>query len=298
MELVKKIDIHAHTKKHLGPARADGTNFATPEQLLMIFEKFGIEKAVLLPIVSPEGQYFPLACEDAEGLVAEYPQRFAWFCNIDPRAAGNSEKTDFGAMLDEYIRRGAKGLGEITANLYMDDPRVFALFAACQQRNLPVTFHIGHTDGDYGLIDELGLPRLEKALQTFPKLRFLGHSQRFWAEISGDCDEEKRHIYPTGKVQPGGRVVELMRKYPNLCGDLSAGSGSNALTRDPEFGYSFLEEFQDRLYYGNDFCKPEEIDSSELLLTDFLDKGVQTGKLSYAAYLKISRENALALLNA
>ena len=33
--------------------------------------------------------------------------------------------------------------------------------------------------------------------------------------------------------------MELLRKYPNLYGDLSAGSGYNAITRDPAFGDAF-----------------------------------------------------------
>ena len=47
----------------------------------------------------------------------------------------------------------------------------------------------------------------------------------------------------------GGAVVRLMRQYPNLWADLSpaAGSGYNALARDPDYAVKFLHEFQDRL---------------------------------------------------
>ena len=130
-----------------------------------------------------------------------------------------------------------------------------------------------------------------------PNLRLLGHSQKFWAEISGDLTKEQRDGYPTGKVVPGGRLVELLRKYPNLCGDLSAGSGFNAVSRDPDFGYAFLEEFQDRMYYGTDICDPNNINSPMIRLASFLDEGVLSGKLSYEAYYKISRGNAEKLLN-
>lgn len=80
-----------------------------------------------------------------------------------------------------------------------------------------------------------------------------------------------------------------MRKYPNLHGDLSAGSGYNAVTRDPEFGYDFLEEFQDRLYFGTDICAPE----NDMRLSYWLDDAVESGKISREAYEKISRENAI-----
>ena len=161
---------------------------------------------------------------------------------------------------------------------------------------MPVIFHIGHTNGDYGLIDEFGLPRLEKTLQQFPNLKFLAHSQRWWSHISGDVTEETYHDYPTGQVVPGGRVVELMRKYPNLCGDMSAGSGYNAITRDPEFGYAFIEEFQDRLFFGTDIWAPSNMNGSMVKLAQFLDDAVLEGKISYEAYYKVSRGNAEKIL--
>jgi predicted TIM-barrel fold metal-dependent hydrolase len=40
--------------------------------------------------------------------------------------------------------------------------------------------------------------------------------------------------------------------YANMFGDLSAGSGLNALTRDEEFTRGFLERHQDKLVYGSD----------------------------------------------
>lgn len=73
--------------------------------------------------------------------------------------------------------------------------------------------------------------------------------------------------YPGGPVIPGRRVVELMRRYPNLLGDLSAGSGLNALRRDREFGISFLNEFQDKLYFGHDFCRMSNTEGMTLSKT-------------------------------
>ena len=52
---------------------------------------------------------------------------------------------------------------------------------------------------------------------------------------------------------PGGRIPELLEKYPNLYCDLSAGSGCNALSRDPEFVKKFLITWQDRCVYARDY---------------------------------------------
>jgi predicted TIM-barrel fold metal-dependent hydrolase len=226
----------------------------------------------------------------------KYPDTFYWFCNIDPREGGNSPDTDFSYFLDYYVEKGAKGIGEITSNLYFDDPRVLNLFKHVEKKGIPLTFHMAHKMYDcYGLIDDLGMPRLEKALKMFPGLKFLAHSQTFWAHMSSDVTEESRKGYPTGRVNPG-RVYELMKKYPNLLGDLSAGSGFNAITRDPEFGYAFLEEFNERLFFGTDICAPSNYTQAFFGFSLWFDNALENGKISARAYENICRNNALKLL--
>jgi predicted TIM-barrel fold metal-dependent hydrolase len=133
-------------------------------------------------------------------------------------------------------------------------------------------------------------------LKTFPTLRFLGHSQKFWSEISSDITEAERGGIPKGKVAEGGRVVELMRKYPNLYGDLSAGSGVNSMVRDPVFACKFMEEFQDRLFYGTDICAPGNIREMRVKLPLYLDDWYKQGMISYEICEKVLRTNALRLL--
>jgi predicted TIM-barrel fold metal-dependent hydrolase len=297
---MKKIDIHVHSRlpkipQYIGRPNVGGS-YATPQELRAIYDTINVEKGVLLPSLMPECSHYTTTNEDAYIMASQFPDTLYWFCNIDPRIGSNSPNTDLSYFILYYKELGAKGVGEITANLYFDDPLVLNLFHHCEKCDMPVTFHIGNLGNDYGLVDEPGLPRLEKVLQQFPKLIFLGHSQKFWAEISGDCTEENRSGYPTGKVISGGRVVELMRKYPNLHGDLSAGSGYNAITRDPEFGYWFIEEFQDRLYYGTDICDPRNITSPMLKLSSWLDEAMEKGCISKTAYKKVCRENALRIL--
>jgi len=77
-----------------------------------------------------------------------------------------------------------------------------------------------------------------------------------------------------GKVVPGGKLMEMMRRYSNLYGDISAGSGCNALKRDPDFAMEFLTEFQDRILYARDYfdnTHQEFLNSLDLPL-DVLDK--------------------------
>ena len=137
-----------------------------------------------------------------------------------------------------------------------------------------------------------GATVLEAALGKFPELTFLGHSQPFWAEIAPLEDVKDRNGYPSGPVTGPGRVVQLMRKYPNLHGDLSANSGYNAVSRDEQFGCAFLEEFQDRLYFGTDITAPD----TPAPLAEYLPRLRQEGKISPECFVKIARTNAARLL--
>ncbi len=287
------IDIHEHIdirRGFIGEERKEP--MTTADDLVRIMDKQGIDKMAILPLVSPE--IFLQSPEEAMGACDQYPDRFVKFCNVDPRWGKNRPEQDFVPLLEYFKGLGGKGIGEVSSNLWWDDPRVQRLLAGCEKTELPLTFHIATQEfNTYGLIDEPGLPGVERALKTFPKLQFLGHSQAFWSEISGDVKPEERGAYPSGPVKPGGVVVRLMREYPNLWGDLSAGSGFNAVARDPAWGYRFIEEFQDRLLMGLDLCRASN-DSCPLL--GFLREAAAKDEISREAYNKVMGGNAVKLL--
>jgi len=286
---MKKIDIHMHCFHHvILPHTGASDRFMQPNEVLEMYNRLGVEQGILQPIVSPEYMNSIQGNEEIMEIVDDYPGYFRWFCNIDPRNQCNNTDSDFYNTLRYYKEHGALGVGEITANLMFDDELVQNLFHCCELVGMPVLFHIGpHIGSCYGLVDEPGLPRLEMMLQKFPKLLFIAHSQPFWAEISVGVTNENRNTYPKGKVVPG-RAVELLRKYPNLTGDLSANSGFNALKRDPEFAVEFLEEFQDKLFFGTDICSTEDY----IGLSPWLDKLLAENRISQTAYEKICRKNA------
>jgi len=289
---MKKIDMHIHVVKESGITYPDGQTFCTAEEILPKYEKMGVDKAVLLPLVSPEARYQMVMNEEEIEIYQKYPDKFYLFCNIDPRVGDHSSKTNLSWFLEYYKDKGAVGVGEVTVNLPFDHPMVENLFKHCQKQRMPLLFHISPEEGySYGLVDRLGLPLLEGALQKFPDLIFLGHSQPFWAEMSADLTEKGRYGYPTGRIIDG-TVARLLRKYKNLFGDLSAGSGFNAISRDPEYGYDFIEAFQDQLLYGTDICSAGE----DNLLSAWLDDALTNQKISRTAYEKVCRYNALRLL--
>ena len=297
METIKKIDIHAHATAYpqLIPANpANGQPILGAEKLLEIYDKLNIEKGVLLPMVAPEAQWVMMTSENCKVLSDAHPDRFVWFCGVDPRMGKNTPSADLCYLIEHYKKLGARGMGELSAQLYTDDPKMDNLFSCLESLDMPLTIHIApHFDGCYGIVDELGLPRLEKMLAKHPKLKVLGHSQCFWSEISADNTDEIRRGYPKGKVIPG-RITELMRRYENLYCDLSAGSGMTAMMRDSEHAVSFFEEFSDRILYGCDICA--ETNTHMYKFDEFLTSLRTSGAIREETYRKIVRDNAVKLL--
>jgi predicted TIM-barrel fold metal-dependent hydrolase len=286
------IDMHVHTARNDGPLRPDGGRYPTPEELLAMMNERGISVASVMCGVSPECRYRFVTTEHVLEICREHPDRLVPFAGLDPRMGNNSPKTDFGPVLTHYKTMGCRGVGEYVPNLPLDHPLNMNLFAQVSEAGLPLTFHLAtRRGGCYGCIDQHGLPRLERVLEAFPGLALLGHSQPFWSEISADVTPDNRGGYPTGPVRPG-RVVQLMRRYPNLYGDLSAHSGYNAITRDHEFGCDFLEEFQDRLLFGTDIAHTEQ----DTPIVGFFETIREEKKISPVAWEKIASGNAARLL--
>ena len=289
------IDIHVHTVRDAQYEYGGRRQVCDVGDTLGFFDRFGVERGILLPLASPECgiAVCTQSNEEVLDIAAEHPDRFVPFCNVDPRSCGNSAQAPLADVLKWYRDRGCKGLGEIFANLHFLDPRVQNLFAAAEEVGFPVTFHCCPFPGNnYGLVDGKGLPELEESLRRFPKLRFFGHAQAFWCEIGEYEGTAVRFGFPKGKVKEG-RIAKLMRKYPNLYGDLSANSGQNAISRDPEYGAKFLTEFQDRLLFGMDVCAPRGFVSP---LPVFLKEWLEKGLISETVFDKVAHDNAVRIL--
>lgn len=293
------IDIHGHATPYKIVHYHTSTDqcFCTPWELIDLHDFAGIDRGVLLPCTNPENVPTVQSNEEIIGIWQRYPDRFIPFCNIDPRHCFNTPDANLGYILDYYKDQGCRGIGEVCCNLWFDDPRVVNLFDHVEKAGIPLTFHVATRDHNtYGMIDTVGLPRLSEQMDRHPDLVWLCHSQSWWAHISGDVTEENWGGYPKGPVTEGGRVVELMRKNPNVIGDMSAGSGFNAVSRDPEFGYWFMTEFQDQLCFGTDVCFPTNKSDVLVYLRDFLNAAVADGKISHQVYDKITHQNAIRIL--
>ncbi|MBR2926502.1 MAG: amidohydrolase family protein [Clostridia bacterium] len=149
--------------------------------------------------------------------------------------------------------------GEVKLRMHYDNPDAVELFRACGDLGLPVTLHFDYPEANTYCPDHNrrtwwyggAIENLEHLLQLCPKTNFLGHAPGFWGHISGD-DLARTVAYPKGPVLPGGKIEELLTKYPNLYCDMSAGSARIALSRDMDYSYALINRFSDRFLYARD----------------------------------------------
>lgn len=287
------FDIHAHVYRYQYPDGFGRMLMISPRRLLERQNELNIDRAVLLPLVGPE-LYVPQSVGEIIDLAARSNGRWIPFCNVDPRALTNSSDAPLGALLEHYKKLGCAGIGEVLPNMPWSEPRLQNLLRCARDTAMPLLFDMtGRLNFGYGIYDDPGMPQLERSLDRFPELIMIGHGPAFWAEISVLRDDGDRLGYPSYPVIGEGRVAELMRKHPNLWAEISAGSGANAMLRDPEYAVRFITEFADRLMFGTDIC----YDDQPVPQTGFLEGLLETDRISRDIFEKIAHKNAERLLN-
>lgn len=218
------LDIHSHLRQGLDANRVH-------------MEGCGVTHAVLLTRGS--------VVEQVQAIQAKYPQRFVWSASAD------ITRPDAAEVLTQAVKAGARGLGEIKFHVEADGPELRRVYALAAELDVPVLVHfqeVPHFEGEG--VFSTGFKRFAAMLKAYPKTRFIGHADAFWANVSADYANEA--AYPSGPIKRGGITDKLLGDYANLFGDLSANSGNNALSRDPDFTADFLARHQNKLVFGSD----------------------------------------------
>ncbi len=273
------VDVHTHLGQTWNNRPA-----LTAEALLRWMDAHRIAQAIVLPLISPESSSYPLTSDFVLSETAAHCERLIPFCSVDPRTSFQGGREGLVGMLKRYADAGAKGFGEHKPGVPVNDPRNMLIYEACGEAGLPILFHLDNQRNT----DKPGLPGLEEALKAAPETIFIGHGPGWWASISGRLSQADLGGYPKGPVAPGGAIDRLMENYPNIYGDLSAGSGASAITRDSEFGREFLIRRADRLMFGTDYLAPgQDVPQLELYGSIDLPEEVQA---------KVYRDNARRVL--
>jgi uncharacterized protein len=186
------------------------------------------------------------SAEQIQAIDAKYPGRIlGWFASAD------ITKPEAEAQLTAAVKKGAIGFGELKFHVEAAGPELRRMYALAADLSLPILVHfqeVPHTPTEG--VFATGFRNFEAILKAYPKTKFIGHADAFWANISADYANQE--AYPSGKIKPGGVTDKLLSDYPNLYGDLSANSGNNALSRDPEFTPGFLKRHEAKLIFGSD----------------------------------------------
>ncbi len=268
------LDLHQHTPYNKRPR----------DLVLAHQSQHRVKTTVLLP---GEGWMLKIVGGNREcaAFEAEHAGRFVRFATADP---AESRAID---VLRGHVERGAIGFGEMKYHVAVDSPEMHRVYKLAEELSVPVLLHFEHE------MYNTGFERFEKILKEYPRVNFIGHAQTWWGNLSSELDP--LDMYPKGRVKAGGLTEKLLQDYGNLYADLSAGSGLNAITRDPEFYRGFIERHSRKLVWGSDCdChdgKGSGIGSARCLAAQSLEL---LRKLSpdEATYRRIVHGNGTALL--
>jgi predicted TIM-barrel fold metal-dependent hydrolase len=235
------IDIHQHV----------GYSGRSDASLLAHQRAMGVTTTILLPAGRPVNtasthrgaanglQAQALGNEACRRFAATHGKAFRFGANEVPDIKGATSE------IERYLKRGAVLIAEQKFGVECDAPAMQKIYQLAQAHGVPVLMH-----WQFGMYNH-GFERFHTMLAKYPRVTFLGHAQTWWANIDKD-HRDQSILYPKGPVTPGGLTERYLSDYPNMYGDLSAGSGLNALSRDEEFTRGFLARHQDKLVYGSD----------------------------------------------
>lgn len=237
------IDIHQHV----------GYNGRSDDILLAHQRAMGITKTILLPAGRPVNS--PTTHEGvSNGLQAKCLGNEACYefaqLHKDSYYFGANEVPDLddaGREIEKYLKLGAVVIGEQKFGIECDSPQMQRLYEIARDYRVPILMHWQFKMYNYGF------ERFYKVLEKHPNTIFVGHAQTWWANIDKDYADDAKNLYPKGShITPGGLTDRYLSDYANMYGDLSAGSGLNAFTRDEEHTRAFFKRHQDKLIYGSD----------------------------------------------
>jgi predicted TIM-barrel fold metal-dependent hydrolase len=235
------IDIHQHL----------GYSGRSDDVLLSHQQAMGITTTILLPAgrsvntpsthdgVSNGLQAQCLGNEACRQFARTHPKAYRFGANEVPDIDGAV------AEMERYLKAGGVVIAEQKFGVECDSQQMQNIYALAQSYRVPVLMHWQFQMYNYGF------ERFHTMLDKYPRVNFLGHAQTWWANIDRN-NSDQTVMYPKGRVTRGGLTDRYLSDYANMYGDLSAGSGLNALTRDEEFARDFIARHQNKLVYGSD----------------------------------------------
>jgi uncharacterized protein len=206
---------------------------------------------------------------------AGYADRFVFFASLDFRSVGPGSGAKIAAQLEEDVKAGAVGIGEIMksfglsnrkadgSRLKLDDPELDIVWETAAKLNIPVFVHTGDPAEFFQPLDYTNERWLEMAL--FENRRFNDRSR--YPAFDDLMAERDRMLakHPNTKwvlahmswyANDLARLGKLFDKYPNVYTEV--GAILYDLGRQPRFAHEFFVKYQDRILFGKDSFAPDE----------------------------------------
>lgn len=206
---------------------------------------------------------------------AGYADRFVFFASLDLDDIGPGSGARIAAQLEEDVRAGAVGIGEISkafglysrkadgSRLAMDDPELDIVWETAGRLGIPVFVHTADPPEFFEPLDYTNERWLEMAL--FENRRFNDRS-RFPAfdDLMAERDRMiAKHPETTWILAHMGwhthdlaRLGAIFDAHPNVLAEV--GAVLYDLGRQPRFAAAFFEQYKDRILFGKDSFQPDE----------------------------------------
>ena len=257
------VDIHGHPPALTSPAVVRDVVTAMD----------GINLGVMVQATGASGTRLRQAVDAirASGL----QDRVVMFANISFQEAGPGFGQRAAAQLEQDVKAGALGLGEIMkslgltarrtdgSRLRVDDPELDPIWATAGRLGIPVFIHTADPSEFFAPFDYQNERWLEMWL--FPGRRYFDRS-RFpsFEELMAERDRVlARHkgtrfilAHLGWHAQDLGRLGAMFDRMPNVYGEI--GAILYELGRQPRTAREFLVKHQDRVLFGKDSFQPAE----------------------------------------
>jgi len=206
---------------------------------------------------------------------AGYEDRFVFFAALDLRDVGPGSGARIAAQLEEDVRAGALGVGEIGkgfglsarkadgSRLRIDDPELDVVWETAGRLGVPVFLHTADPPEFFEPLDYENERWLEMAL--FENRRFNDRS-RYPAFDTLMAERDRmiaKHPGTTWILAHMGwhthdlaKLGALFDRHANVYAEV--GAVLYDLGRQPRFARRFFERYRDRILFGKDSFQPDE----------------------------------------
>ena len=206
---------------------------------------------------------------------AGYADRFVFFASLDLGNVGPGSGARIATQLEEDVRAGAVGIGEIMksfgltatkadgSRLHLDDPELDVVWETAARLGIPVFVHTADPAEFFQPLDYDNERWLEMAL--FPNRRYTDRS-RFpsFEELMAERDRMiAKHpntvwvlAHMSWYANDLAKLGALFDRHPNVYTEV--GAILYDLGRQPRNARRFFEKYSDRILFGKDSWAPDE----------------------------------------